>query len=245
MKILAIGDVHGRSDWKDIVKHNEANKVVFLGDYLDSFDIQPIRQYENLIEIIEFAKQNTVSVELLLGNHDIQYYLHQDMISQVRCSGYNPAMHFDFYNLFKSNKSLFKIAYQYKNYLFTHAGLHRGWYNYRFREFHKESEILSKSLNRELEYENPVLWDCGFKRGGSKKVGGPLWADFIETYKKPLQGYHQIVGHTRMDEIKTKRIGVDTSVTYIDVQDLNNYKCSGYILEFEEIWQTKIMSENL
>lgn len=38
LKTVFIGDVHGRSIWKDIVAQEKADRVIFIGDYFDSFD---------------------------------------------------------------------------------------------------------------------------------------------------------------------------------------------------------------
>ena len=39
MKIIGIGDLHGRPYWKQIwEKHSDADKIVFVGDYFDSLD---------------------------------------------------------------------------------------------------------------------------------------------------------------------------------------------------------------
>ena len=36
MKTIIIGDIHGRSVWKQIVeKEKDAHQIVFLGDYFD------------------------------------------------------------------------------------------------------------------------------------------------------------------------------------------------------------------
>ena len=40
MKIAAIGDVHGRPIWKDVFQdavNKGADKIVFLGDYIDPY----------------------------------------------------------------------------------------------------------------------------------------------------------------------------------------------------------------
>ena len=39
MKTIAIGDIHGLSIWKDIINKENPDKVIFIGDYFDSFDI--------------------------------------------------------------------------------------------------------------------------------------------------------------------------------------------------------------
>ena len=36
---IVIGDTHGRNYWKKIIKHENPNRVIFIGDYFDSFDI--------------------------------------------------------------------------------------------------------------------------------------------------------------------------------------------------------------
>lgn len=251
--ILAIGDIHGRSIWKDIIKHyinyERINKIVFVGDYVDSFDISADEQIKNLRDIINFKLQNKNSVELLIGNHDIQYYLPLTKLIMVKCSGFQEEKYFDYHNIFRNYKELFNISYQFKNYIFTHAGIHRGWYNYRFKEFHLENETLSQSLNREFHLENDVLFDCGYKRGGSFKSGGPLWADKSETYSKPLTGYHQIIGHTITSNIKYYKKNSDTSVTYIDTQNTQiKAEENGLLIKIKDngLWETqKIKTENL
>lgn len=233
LRILAIGDIHGRTIWKDIIHHyglDNIDKIVFMGDYIDSFDIPSNIQIDNLKDIIQFKKDNFNKVELLIGNHDIQYYLPLSKLHKVKCSGYQITRYLDYNEIFRQHYSLFKIAYQHKNYLFSHAGIHRGWYHYRFKKLHTQ-ETLADSLNLALQYEHDELWDCGYYRGGFQKVGGILWADFQETYKKPLAGYHQIVGHTRLDSIKTYKKGIDTSVTYIDTQEIEkDIKDMGYYI---------------
>ena len=70
--ILSIGDTHGRGIALQIAKDNihKVDKIVFIGDYVDSFDISPVIILHNLKEIIEFKKQYPDKVVLLLGNHD-------------------------------------------------------------------------------------------------------------------------------------------------------------------------------
>ena len=54
MKIIVIGDIHGRTCWHDIVKKNpDADKIIFLGDYVSTHeDIQSGQQCDNLFNII-------------------------------------------------------------------------------------------------------------------------------------------------------------------------------------------------
>ena len=75
MKLIALGDTHGRTLWKQIVEKNQdADKIVFIGDYFDTHDnVSVDQQIENFKDIIEFKKNNMEKVVLLLGNHDFHY----------------------------------------------------------------------------------------------------------------------------------------------------------------------------
>ena len=39
MKTLLIADLHGLDIWKNIVAKEQPDKIIFLGDYWDSFDL--------------------------------------------------------------------------------------------------------------------------------------------------------------------------------------------------------------
>ena len=56
MKLLVIPDVHGITTWKeqvDLALNDNYTHIVFLGDYVDSFTIQPNNIYYNLYDIIK------------------------------------------------------------------------------------------------------------------------------------------------------------------------------------------------
>ena len=78
-KTIYIGDIHGRDVWGEIVaKHDDADNIVFIGDYFDSFDIPAVIQLDNIKKIVEFKKKRELDtsrkVYLLIGNHDIHYW---------------------------------------------------------------------------------------------------------------------------------------------------------------------------
>ena len=74
-KILVIPDVHGIDTWEEpAYKAVHAGiDVIFLGDYCDSFDIDPIKILDNLKKIIKFKEKFPDKISLLLGNHDYAY----------------------------------------------------------------------------------------------------------------------------------------------------------------------------
>jgi predicted MPP superfamily phosphohydrolase len=222
-KILSIGDVHGYDSWKklgdirQLITYSgflpDFDHYVFVGDYTDSFEKTNVEIFENLVEIIKFKTEYPDNVVLLLGNHDIQYMYN---FNQYGCSGFRPEMYFDLNELFNKHRLLFQVAFQVENYLWTHAGVSRGWYNIRFPY---KSKNVADDLNLAFLENNQTLHDIGRLRGGYKDVGGPFWADKRETWDKPIKGYHQIVGHTRCSKLQTNKINKDTSITYIDYME--------------------------
>ena len=226
MKVLSIGDVHGYGYWKNHVK-NEHDICVFVGDYVDDFDNTSEVIVNNLLDIIEYKKNNIDKVILLLGNHDIQYMLNHPSVNKLKysCTGYRLYSHFDLYDIFNDNKLLFQVAYQHKNYLWTHAGIHRGWYEQKFlphfnKHFKDFNGNIADQLNIAFEHELEPLFYVGYYRGGVKPTGGIFWADYNETKHKGLKDYHQICGHTRKKKITTEtQPKFNSSITYIDVQN--------------------------
>lgn len=87
MKFLVLGDIHGRTIWKDIIEKENPDKVIFLGDYVSTHeDISSDQQCSNLEDILDYKEENPDKTILLRGNHCLQhlgYYWAQ-------CSGWNP-----------------------------------------------------------------------------------------------------------------------------------------------------------
>ena len=73
MKTIIIGDIHGRNIWKDIVSKESYDRVIFVGDYFDSFNIPGIDQIHNFKEICQFVRDSDKEVILLVGNHELHY----------------------------------------------------------------------------------------------------------------------------------------------------------------------------
>jgi hypothetical protein len=218
MKTITIGDIHGRDDWKKI-NPDDYDKIIFIGDYVDSFDISVIVILHNLKEIIEFKKKYPDKVVLLLGNHDVAYIFNHSGVS-----GFESAKLWDYQTTFMSDIDLFQVAYEYGNHLWTHAGVSLGWFNRYLKPLMDEDETIGHALNdmwvQSLKEEWKPLFQNSFYRGGSNSLGGPLWADKQETVNKIPKGIHQIVGHTALMKINTifpKQNDFFTSITFTDV----------------------------
>jgi hypothetical protein len=204
MKTVSIGDTHG-TEVADIVLKiiNNYDKFIFVGDYVDSFFFDNVTMKKNLLDIIELKIKYPEKVTLLWGNHDIQYLLGY---AQYGCTGYRPEMGIDFYEIFHSNESLFQLSFQEGDYLWTHAGIHAGWFEHRFKPFtenHNKVTVISEQLNIAFNEGYSAIFDVGFERGGMHNIGGPLWCDKSELISKPLKDINQIVGHSRVKQIRS------------------------------------------
>lgn len=73
MKTLVLGDIHGRVCWKDIIKKENPDLTIFLGDYVTSHEgINSEDQINNVLEILDYKENNPQNVICLHENHDLQ-----------------------------------------------------------------------------------------------------------------------------------------------------------------------------
>jgi predicted phosphodiesterase len=219
MNIITIGDLHGSKAWKK-VQLEEWDHVIFMGDYVDSFDYKDKEILENLMDVIRLKKNNPEKVVLLWGNHDVAYLFKGK--SPHGCSGFRYSMLPALNELFMQNRSIFLLAWQLNKYLWTHAGIVQRWHqSYPEKIVIPEDINLAGTLNRLFDEYYLPLFHVGPLRGGDDKDSGPFWADYAETIKDPLTGYHQIVGHThtRNGIIHFKHPDGISFVSYTDCLD--------------------------
>jgi hypothetical protein len=220
-KILTIPDLHGKTNWKSVFDPY-FDHIVFLGDYFDAFDDENktnTDMIDNILRIIELKKNYPDKVILLWGNHELHYLFTP---TEYQTSGFRMGLYPVLHQLLNRDKNLFQYAFQIKNYIWTHAGIHIGWWNFRFKgdnEKNISDQLNETFLQKKQGIHDPkveTLMDCGIKRWGSEKVGGPLWADKTEMWLKGIPGYNQIVGHSKVFNIVTSPVKKDASITFCD-----------------------------
>lgn len=201
MKVAVIGDLHGKPCWKHLLKDNNFDKIVFLGDYSDdswvTFTDKEIA--DNLKDVIEFKRDNNSKVELLIGNHDFQY-----IVGYPTASRYRKSYACELNKIFNDNKHIFNVVYVLKDYVFTHAGITNGWINYIKKKYDiKDFTDIAKNIN--MVYSK-CKEDCNiasYRRGGMSMFAGILWADIHDLKEDGCFDYNQVVGHNR---VKTNTI---------------------------------------
>lgn len=213
-KTIAIGDIHGRDNWKKIVEEHPNDRIVFLGDYCDPYDnISNYNVLNNLLDIIGLKTKRNDDVILLLGNHDMHYIYNsfplgsrynKDISELVKC-------------LFEDWRGYFQLAYQEGDTLYTHAGVSARWWDKYFKgRCGGDAPSIAEQLNNPTEEQLKAMFQVGYSRGGICECGGIFWADHDETVNDPMPGVHQVVGHTQMMAIQTIKASEDTSITYCD-----------------------------
>lgn len=243
-KILAIGDLHGRNNWKEKTTNiNEYERIVFLGDYTDHWTYSDEQIWNNLLDVIQLKKDYPDKVILLWGNHDYYYWQ-----QKYGCSGLRPTMMTQLNLLFKENKDLFLMCYQIntqqEKIIFSHAGIHEQWYQRYLSPHHELSEQenqklkvldpnhfeIAERINKLHDIQYPYLYIVGSDRGGWHRYGGPLWIDASTLKQNPLKGYKrpgpkyykitQIVGHS------VQQTGVNTvnGITFVDYEEAPFYE---------------------
>jgi hypothetical protein len=216
----------------------DAEEVVFLGDYFDSFEHDDL-----LDETIEFLNENIENDRyiFLIGNHDVHYFCDvQDYI----CSGFSkekkntikkkldPAfLHKKVRALYYKEFGNFPCSVA-KGYLFSHAGIHPKF-------LHPNFDILLKEGGAKEYFENysfdiiesivcnipNLVLGAGYDRGGRQEHGGITWLDWYSFVS--ISEFKQIVGHSRMTipSWNNGNLNLDTGLKYfLDILTTPEFK---------------------
>ena len=211
-----IGDIHGRTNWKELVDEDCVN--IFVGDYFDPYTWIPfIELQQNFQEIIDLKKRLPENVILLYGNHDYEY------LSGIS----EESSRYDFLNANKitklliENESLFHgVAYAIgERYIVTHAGITKPW----IRKYLPEAlDFLPSKMAEAVN----TLWlndksAFGFRNNadfgdfyGESVEHSPIWVrpvsfGYCNIYNRT--DVIQVVGHS-----KVKTITEDGNAIFVD-----------------------------
>ena len=191
MKILVLGDIHGRTIWKDIIEKENPDKIIFLGDYVSTHDnISADQQLSNLNNILNYKEESSDKVILLRGNHDTQhlgYYW-------AECSGWDPKIWQ--YMSESSFKERFLKLTQWVHIdddlkvIFSHAGISNIWMN--------NSDIDSVYDINKLEPSELFGFtpDSPYDYYGNSITQHPTWIRLQALCKCNIRDWDQVVGHT-------------------------------------------------
>lgn len=206
MKLIVIGDIHGRTNWKQLVDKSAMN--VFVGDYFDPYENCTFDELkQNFLEIIQFKTEHPENVVLLLGNHDYHYIHRGD-----KCSRFDWLNAANIRNLFVRYKRLFHgIAYSPdEKHIITHAGITSEWAKLYLPTVDEDTPL------KELEMLINNLWATNheafsfdansdsYDAFGTTPTQSPIWIRPEALAEHALninKDWIQIVGHTQVEAI--------------------------------------------
>jgi predicted MPP superfamily phosphohydrolase len=223
MKIVALGDTHGRDMWKTIVKIEEDfDKLVFIGDYFDTRDdIDVSTQIQNFKEILEFKKENPDKVILLIGNHDFHYLKG----CGETYSGYQQYAAMDINEVLQPalTSGYLQICHVYDEYIFSHAGLTQTWVDNNEIDTYNIEESINVKFMKNME---AFRFEYGenLDRSGNDVTQSPIWVRIPSLLKDMVKGFTYIIGHTTIKELHMANniIAIDclgTSKEYLVIKD--------------------------
>lgn len=211
MKKVIIGDLHGLDTWKRVVdKEGPDARYIFLGDYVDSYDVPLESQVTNLLEVLQFKKENPDNVVLILGNHDFHY-----VNTSCRYSGWSLDTYTKVNPVFKENLKLFEVVHREPEAVYAHAGLTNDWLRY----FEVPEEMLCGPLtdercaaytetNSRLSYEYRGILGklqfnniTGWSPYGDQTSSSPIWVRPNSLLADHHGAQTQVVGHTHVYHI--------------------------------------------
>ena len=197
MKILVLGDIHGRLIWKDIIERENPDLTIFLGDYVSTHElISAEQQLSNLEDILNYKEENQDKVILLRGNHDTQhlgYYW-------AECSGYDREVAFgmssaEFLLRFTKLTDWVYIDDELKT-IFSHAGVSKVW----MEKILKESDVHNINdygLREEFGFTPCKMSDYY----GISETQPLTWIRPQTLVDCAIPNYIQVVGHTPVKHI--------------------------------------------
>ena len=250
MHYKIIGDIHGRSCWRDFINGFDNVTYVFVGDYTDPYDDEHItfkQMMTELKEIVKLKKNHPENVVLLIGNHDYQYI--NRMCETARYDHKNFKKLYDF---FGKNSYLFDVAFNIgEKYFLTHAGLsskfYKQWFDKNYDYETTPLSVLTYEINELFKSNKDVFcfdFNCcfSFDHYGFSPTHSPIWirpeglteSNIFNEYNKTVNYEKRIVqifGHTfpykSPDEIN---IYFKASSPLICIDVMSKYK---WCLEFD------------
>ncbi len=196
MKTLIIPDPHERLGAVQEALLAKHDRVVFLGDWFDTFKPWDEERIYSICSFIKHNVEHLPNATWLIGNHDVHYACPTE---HYCCSGFKPESKRIIRDMLKPDVWMqFKVFTTVGPYTVSHAGFREETLQYAKPEV---CELAWKRVINEGIYD--ALFGAGQGRGGRHPYGGPTWLDWnYEFYH--MDTVPQIVGHTADSQPRAK-----------------------------------------
>ena len=199
-KIVVLGDIHGRTVWKDIIAKEQPDQVIFLGDYVSTHeDVSDEQQVENLKEILRYKDEHPETI-LLRGNHDMQHLGYES----IEISGYFPGVALEMEPLKDEFLAKTQWIHVMGNTVFSHAGISQAWL---------EANGLKLDIINSLGPSELFGFNTSDPHdfSGNSPEQPPTWIRPMALIGEMIPDYDQVVGHTPVEHcFNVKDVIADT-----------------------------------
>lgn len=229
MKTVIVGDIHGRFEYMKAFMSmaSEDTQVIFVGDFLDSFDRNVVDQMACLMMAVD-ARHRGENIKVCRANHEQSY-----LDPHARCSGWRQETQsmVDAYGKARIDEALLDWVWlefhTLAPILVSHAGVTANWFDM------DPDNIGQHHVQKWLE-TTPMLYAAGRARGGRALFGGVLWCDWWREFE-PIPSIRQVVGHSNV-RLQVENRGV------VMKRDNYNIDCLERTNEYVEVDEKGVVS---
>lgn len=217
MKYVFIGDIHGRTQWEQIIEQEkDADKFIFFGDYFDPYDwsLDLDDLINNFNKILNFKMENFNKVILLIGNHDLRAFDQKANECRYIDGTYENVAPI-IYNGILEN--IFQLCYFIDDKIVcSHAGFSKTWLENSGLSFNEndlnkdfKDQVYDKTVvsTYDFIYNSSKIWP---DMSGDNTWQSPLWIRPKSLIQNKIDNYIQCVGHTRINKKSNQIYKLDT-----------------------------------
>lgn len=215
MKTILLGDTHGRPHWKKVLaQEQDADRIIFVGDYFDNPKYFAEEQILNFLHIIAYKITHPEQeVIMLIGNHDYHYF---PEIGNQMTSGYQDDDADEIGKVIDQHRKHLQVCFQFDGFLVSHAGVSAVFMDNTFGQDQWQEDQVDSLLNG-LFLKNPRAFRFnGTDPSGDDPQQGPLWIrveSLVRSNRSRLEKkFIQVFGHTKTAAIH--KIGKITQSKY-------------------------------
>ena len=230
MKVAVIGDIHGTTKFQECYKNileidSDVDKIIVLGDWFDPYiNVDLDTMIERYNEFVKIWKSDDRIVSIL-GNHDIAgYIITNDCTSRTIRNG---KMSQRITDLIEPNLPESYLVYKIGDYIFSHAGVSQEWLNdiaqYSYCNYADAIMNNKKGWTEDELSDICVFYPYDFGGYGNNRHQSCVWIRPQALYDCAIDGYNQVVAHTRVEHIVKVSLKNGKDLWIVDDDQKPNY----------------------
>ena len=235
-KVAIIGDIHGTTKflecYEKILKNDpDVDEIIVLGDWFDPYiEIDLDTMIERYNEFVNIWKSDN-RIKSILGNHDIAGYIITNDCTKRTIRFGKMAQRIT--DAIEPNLSESYLTYKIGDYMFSHAGVSQEWLNdiqYSYHNYAEDIMNCKKGWTADELSDICTFYPFDWSGNGTNKHQSCVWIRPQALYSCAIDGYNQVIAHTRVNEITNVKLLNGKDLWLVDDDQKPNY----LILNIEE-----------